>query len=171
MLWAAQSAAQPTNQPTGLTGNVTNIWGDVISFLQGGSNWFVVPFGTLWDHKVNGKSETDFGGGIALGYKVSEYFAPVMRLDYLAGDLWLPSGTIQLQVPIHLGKKFTVYPFAFGGVGTAISGDGKNNGEANAIYGMGVAIVLSKKVDIVADWEQWSELPGDQWRLGVLIKF
>ena len=164
-----QLSAQTNSTPpaeTNLSTSVTGTWNTVVDFLANGSNWLLVPFGIYSDQKP----KAQFGGGVALAYKVSDYIAPTLRVDYLAGDLWMPSGTVQLQVPIHLSPTLTLYPFAFAGVGTSLSGGGNKNGEANAIAGMGAALALSKKFDLIFDYEKWSAFSGNQWRFGCLFR-
>ena len=138
----------------------------VFQFLaSSSSNWFVAPYG------IATTKASKYGGGLAIGYKLSDYVAPVMRLDYLDGTLWMPSASLQLQVPFTLFGKVTTIPFTFAGIATPIAGAGTLNGSAVGIYGAGAAFRLTTKFDFVGDIEKWSSFPGQQIRFGVLYKF
>ncbi|HSM84600.1 MAG TPA: hypothetical protein VLT16_00555 [Candidatus Limnocylindrales bacterium] len=162
---AVESQAQivDTNMPAPspvLSGPATQ----VIDFLTTGSNWMVAPYGIV-------TTDSKFGGGIAFGYKLSDFVVPTMRLDYLEGQLWMPSASLQLQAPLTIMGKITAIPFTFAGIATPISGAGNNNGSAVGIFGAGAAIRLSSKVDVVGDYEKWSGFKGGQIRFGILYKF
>src|SRR5262245_22560294 len=62
----------------------------VWDFLSASSNLMVCPYGIM------STDQKDFGAGIALGFKVSELMVPVLRLDYYKGEVWMPSGSLQL---------------------------------------------------------------------------
>lgn len=157
---------------------------DAIQFLGSGSNWMIAPYGifstgsrTSGSDWVAGKHS--IGAGIGVGYKVSEFVVPTMRLDYLDGELWMPSASLQLQAPIKLLNKVTLIPFVFGGLATPIAGKGKDNGTAIGIYGAGAAVRLdfiSKStskwvpIDVIADFEKWGGFDGSQYRFGLVWK-
>lgn len=143
-----------------------------ISFLSRGSNWMTAPYAIIG-------SGSKLGAGIALGYRLSDYVVPMMRLDYMQGQLWMPSADLQLQAPFTIMGKVTVIPFGFTGLATPISGAGNNNGSAVGLFGAGAAVRLDflgsgsfwKHTDIVADVEKWSGFSGQQIRFGLLYKF
>jgi len=156
----------PTNAPattTGLGPQVDALTG----FLAQGSNWMAAPYGIAY-HDALGK--TRFGGGVGIGYRISDYVIPTMRLDFLDRQFYMPSGSLQLQLPIHIGK-FTVIPLAFSGIASPIGGRQNGNGAVGGIFGTGAAIQLGKKFDIIADMEKWTSFSGNQYRLGFVYKF
>lgn len=138
----------------------------IFQFLsQSSTNWFVAPYG------IATTTGNKYGAGIAVGYKLSDYVAPVMRLDDIDGTLWMPSASLQLQVPIIIMGKVTVIPFSFAGIATPLAGAGNLNGSAVGIFGAGAAFRLSSRFDVVGDVEKWSNFPGQQIRFGFLYKF
>lgn len=160
--------AQTTNVSTNsvISGPAADAWAFITT--QGITNWFVVPFATY------DTTAKDFGGGLALGYKLSDYVAPVMRFDYIHGGAYSAQADMQLQLPVTLFNKVTLVPFGFAGVATCFAGAGSGNGEAVGVLGAGGALKLSSKWDVVADYEVWSGGPfhsNNQIRFGVLFKF
>lgn len=137
----------------------------ILDFLSQGSNWMAAAYGTM-----NDKADK-FGGGVALAYKVSDFIAPTMRLDYFDGKVWMPSASVQLQVPVTILGKVTVIPFALTGIATPISGKGTDNGSAVGIFGAGMAVRLGSHFDLLADTEKWTGFDGYQFRFGGLYKF
>lgn len=164
------AGAQVTNQPP-----ITNILSgpivDAIDFVGQGSNWFAVPFGMVsTDNK-------QWGGGLALGYKLSDFVVPLMRIqgiedvDKHSFNIWMPSLTVQLQAPIVLFGKVTAIPLLYGGAGIPISGAGSINGDPVGILGAGLALKLSKKWDLVGTYEHWTNFKANQILFGPLYKF
>jgi hypothetical protein len=163
--------AQDTNAPV-VTGAASTLW----DFVTTGSNYWAAPYGTF------GVSSHTMGGGIAVGYKVSEIINPVVRLDYFDGQFWMPSLTAQLQAPRALMGKIPVIPFGVAGIATPIAGAGTGNGSLVTVLGAGAAVKLDflgsssllQHTDIVVDYEKWLGLPQkqqNQIRFGVLFKF
>lgn len=149
-----------------------------LAFLGSGSNWMAVPYATY------SQGDKSFGGGLGLGYLITPNVVTMMRLDYFASKVYMPSLSIQLQAPVKIMQAATIVPFAFAGAASPISGAGSDNGTAVAIVGAGAALrldFLSKnptafvnRLDLVADYELWNGLPSDQqkqWRFGLLYKF
>jgi hypothetical protein len=175
LLAEAQSAvAQPEGSATASTPSdiATNgnpfLSGPVVTaleFLSQGSNWMTAAYGTMND------KATKFGGGVAVGYKVNDFLAPTLRLDYYDGRIFMPSASLQLQVPIKLLGKLTVIPFAISGIATPIAGKGSSDGSAVGIFGAGAAVQLSTKFDLIADAEKWTGFDGYQFRFGALYKW
>lgn len=166
LLYVCPARAQVTNtNPPVITGPIA----DFISFATtaGATNWMIAPYG-IYD----AGSKTG-GGGIALAYKLSDFVVPTMRLDYVNREIWMPSGTLQLQAPVTFFGKVTVIPFVFGGIATPIAGKGADNGSAVGMFGTGGAIRLSSRLDLVGDVEKWSGggFTGLQYRGGIAIKF
>lgn len=135
-------------------------------FAQTGSNWSVVPFITFLDDE---KYE-EIGGGIAAVYSISDYAGAMLRVDYLNGDVFMPSGNFQLQLPITLGGKFQVVPFLITGIATPLNA-GEDTGDPVGIIGSGLGVRVSKKIGVVYDVEKWSSFDGFQHRFGVLFRF
>jgi len=150
-----------TNDNPFLSGPTTQI----LDFLSHGSNWMAVAYGT-----ANDKFDK-FGGGVALGYRASDFLVPTLRLDYYDGRVWMPSASIQLQAPMTLFGKITVIPFAISGIATPIAGKGSDNGTAVGIFGAGLAARVGAHWDIIGDAEKWTGFDGYQIRFGALYKF
>lgn len=166
--------AQTTNTPPVVITNSpsSTLW----DFLTTGSNYWATPFATY------GVNSRDFGGGIALGYRVSDIVNPVVRVDYFASKFYLVSVNAEVQVPRSLMGKIPIVPFVIGGVGTGLSGLGSDNGTAIGIVGSGAYSALDyvgkgwfwQHTAVIADYERWVGLPtaqADQVRFGVLIHF
>jgi hypothetical protein len=144
---------------------------DAIDFLGHGSNWFAVPFGMV------STDTKQWGGGLALGYKLSDFVVPVMRIQGIQDEdkhsfsIWMPSFAVQLQAPLTIMGKFTLTPFAYGAAAIPISGAGDKNGDPVGIIGAGAAVRLSPKFDLVGSVEHWTVFNSDQILFGILVKF
>lgn len=138
---------------------------DALRFLGTGSNWMIAPYG------IYGPSSHAYGAGVCALYKVSDFIAPGIRLDYFNGSVVMPSGQFQLQAPLTLMGKLTVVPFVFSGIATPLAGKGKDNGSPIGMFGVGAAVRVSSHFDIVLDVEKWTNFQGNQYRLGFLYKF
>jgi hypothetical protein len=149
-----------TNSPI-ISGPVTKLF----EFLGQGSNWIVATYGIM------SSDMEKFGGGVALAYKVTDFIAPVLRLDYYDETVWMPSGSLQLQAPFVISGKVRITPFIFGGVATPLSGKGGENGEVEGIFGVGLSASLSDRISLVADIEKWTNFESEQIRFGFLYKF
>lgn len=162
---ACPAFAQDTNIPTP--------WDKVIQFLGQGSNWITAVYG------IASTDHSTYGGGIGLGYRLSDFVVPFLRVDALQRadtkdlEIWMPSGSLQLQVPFHLfgNTNFWVTPFAFGGIATPVSGRGVDNGSLVGIFGAGAAVRYKEHFGLIADYEKWSGFDGDQIRFGAYWKF
>jgi len=146
--------------------------GSVLNFLSSaGTNLMVAGYG------IYSTGSRSAGGGIALAYKLTDFIAPAVRLDYLNRSFYQGSFSTQLQYPLTFGNKITVVPFALGGVATPFGGAGKDNETVQGIAGVGLAVRMDwlgsfgKHLDLIADWEKWSATSGNQYRFGVLYKF
>lgn len=159
------TAIAQTNAPV-IGGPAAEAWKFITT--EGVTNWFVVPF-TTFDTTAK-----DFGGGVAVGYSVSRFVAPVIRFDYIGGGAYSAQADMQLQIPVKLFGKLEVIPFGFAGVATCIAGAGGHNGDAVGVVDIGGAVKLSSKFDFVADYELWTggQFKGNnQIRVGLLYKF
>lgn len=137
-----------------------------------------------------------FGGGIGYFYQVNNYVLTGVRLDWVDGGFWMPSGNATLQLPLHpfthfpflpsLIKNAQVTPFAYAGIGIPVSGAKigsvtvpgslrDNNGEATAILGQGLALRIyapttdAWNISLAGDRETWSGFPGVQYRFALLF--
>lgn len=145
----------------------------ITSTLSQGTNYIGATYG-IYDMKTK-----EFGGGIGVGYKINDYVVTVVRLDAISDHLFVPSGSIQLQVPMKFLGRIEVTPFTFSGVATSLNGD-DNNGEAIGIFGVGGAIKFGNNESawyvpkgLIGDYEHWTGggFNDDQVRFGVLFKF
>lgn len=162
-LYAADPA---TNSTPIISGPVV----DAISFAatEGATNWMFGIYG------INSFTSHQWGGGIGAGYKLSSFVMPVMRLDYIGGEVWMPSGNLQLQVPLMLFGKVEAIPLTFAGVATTVAGGGSENGAAVGILGIGMAVKVASWVDLIADYELWNGGPfhqDNQIRFAAAFKF
>jgi len=162
----SQTNAPPPETSTNQPPTLPEIPGIVLSFLSNtASNWYVAPYGIYCNDTES------FGAGIGIGYAINPNVVTVMRMDYVNGDIWLPSGSVQLQAPILLMGKIQATPFGFGGIATPISGRGKDNTTAVGIAGAGLGIRFNEHAGVVYDVEYWSSFSGPQHRFGVFWKF
>jgi hypothetical protein len=159
-VFAQTNTVPKTNPPP------TGIWADITGAFSGigsASNWIVAPYG-IYDTKTK-----TAGGGLAGVYNVTPYFASVIRMDYINKEIWRPSGSIELQVPVKFSG-FTVTPFVFTGLAVPLGGTGADNGSATLITGTGAAVTLKKnKLYAIGDYEWWND--HGQIRAGLGYKF
>lgn len=151
-----------TNQPP----LIPEVPGIILGFLSNtASNWYVAPYGIY-------SSDTEtFGAGIGVGYSLSPYVVTVLRMDYINDNIWMPSGSVQLQAPVRLMNKVTAVPFGFGGLATPISGRGEDNTTAAGIAGAGIGVRWTDHLGLIYDIEYWSNFSGPQHRFGIYWKF
>lgn len=138
----------------------------VLQFLGNSTNWMVAAYGIMGH---NSEGDRAMGAGIGAFYGLNEFTGAGLRLDYLDGELWMPSGNFQLQVPIKLGK-YDLVPFMFGGMATPMKGKGVDDNVVG-IFGAGLALRITDRLDIVYDMEKWTGFPENQHRFGLLWKF
>jgi hypothetical protein len=137
------------------TTNVIHAWESFLSDAT--TNIIVVPYG------IASEDFKKFGGGVALGYELSANVVPFLRLENYNGDFFMPSGTVQLQIPIHFGS-FTIVPLAYTGVAVPL---GKHSSDpVVGIVGTGAAIRLGKSFDLIGSYEMRSS-QGNQICLGI----
>ena len=192
----------PLNVTVGGSENATGLQAginDILYAITGNStNWYGVIYG-LYAPKLDKKA--GFGAGVF--YPVSKYVVGGVRLDFVDGGFWMPNGTVTFQIPLHPLSFFggswsnvVVTPFAYAGIGLPLSGATivttsgtatipgtirDNNGQATAITGEGVAVILWHRSTPTTSWwqpvsagaifdiEQWSGFPGSQYRLGAEV--
>lgn len=145
----------------------------VLDFLSR-SNLLVVPYGVYDD------GTHQFGGGIGLGYRVSEFLVPYLRFEQFGGKGWNVGGTAQLQVPIHLaGGKITIVPLFYPGIAVTSGTETGNDGNAVAILGTGIAIRFPQSDSLLAPrsllvcYERWTGggFNNNHWLGGLCWQF
>lgn len=155
----------------GYSQNTAFLSSPIVDFLSR-SNLIVATYGI-----IDSTSKTG-GGGIGLGYKLSDFVVPTLRFDYIGGRIWQPSGSLQLQVPVTIAGKFTVIPFIFEGIATPLTGKGNKNFDPVNIAGIGAALQLPHShwynpAGVIGDFERWTGAGwnNNQIRAGVYWKF
>lgn len=139
-------------------------------FTAQSTNWYIGTYG-IYD-----TTSKDYGVGFGAGYKVSDFVVAVMRLDILSGGVYVPSGNIQLQVPVKIMNKFVLSPFLFTGVATSLNSD-QDNGQIIGIFGFGGIVDFANDKwylpdAVIADWERWTGGPfeNNQVRVGLMFR-
>ena len=174
-------APPTTNAPPTIQQDLQDIFNQAIS-----TNWY---FALYYLH-APGLLHKE-GGGIAALTPLSTYVLTGIRVDYVDGNFWMPSGQATLQLPItpiSSWKWLTFTPFGFVGVGVPVSGatvsgvvipghpPKDNNGQPTAILGLGASISIwknssstskFKSIEIVGDKETWTGFAGQQYRIGL----
>lgn len=118
----------------------------------------------------------EFGATVALLYPLGPYVYAGARVDYIAGDFFMPSVGVELKADIRLFNKFDVTPFAVTGVSYSVSGNADTEGEVGAIYGAGIKARLFKAGGVnfggFVEWERWTQFVGvDIFHAGVTANF
>ncbi len=147
----AANAQQATNTPP----DVIHAWSDFLGSAT--TNIIIIPYG------IASTDFKKFGGGLAVGYELSPNVVPFLRIEDYNGDFFMPSGTVQLQVPFHLGS-LTLIPLAYTGVAVPL---GKHSSDpVVGIVGTGAALRLGKSFDFLASYEMRSSI-GNQICVGI----
>lgn len=136
-----------------------------LNFLSQGTNWSVAPYGLYDTHTKKG------GVGVGAFYHVTDIFSAGMGLDYINDEIWMPSGNLQLGLPITIMGKVKLTPLAYTGLSTSISGRGDRNGDAVGIFGAGGAFTVWKDLSLGIAWEKRSTFEGELLRFGASWKF
>jgi hypothetical protein len=127
-----------------------------------------------------------YGGGIGLFYPFNEMIYAGVRVDWVNGGFWMPSGSVGVQLPIKLTSWFKLTPFTYGGLAVPLSGAKildltvpghirDNNGQATAILGYGLALQIYEpashkwNLSVAVDNETWSGFAGEQHRYALLF--
>ena len=176
------TSAVSTNEHT-IAGGLQQIWD---ALTDGNTNWYFSVHG-LYAPKLQEK----WGAGVGAYYPLSKYVVAGVRVDWVNGGFWMPSGNAALQTKIHPLKfipEFSVTPFVYVGVGIPLSGAKfgdvtipgsvvDNNGEPTVILGYGAAASLWQdkarriSLNLVFDTEDWDGFEGKQYRGGLLINY
>lgn len=162
------------------TNNPPFVWSPVFDMI-GKSNLVAGTFATY------DSTDKSWGGGVFLGYKLTEMLVPLFRFDYVRQDAYAVSGNLQLQLPIDIGKSeahpegvVRLTPLTFAGLATSWNNkDNSNDGNPIGIFGAGFAISFNGDHSwfipsgIAADWEHWTGggFNDDQYRFGPFWKF
>jgi hypothetical protein len=118
-----------------------------------------------------------YGFGAGMFWNMNNYIAPGLRIDWVNGGFYMPSGNVTLKLPITpiaQLPQFRFTPFTYAGVGIPLGGAKGNNGDPTAILGAGAAIHIGKfggwDFDLLGDVEQWTGFEGNQYRGGLAFK-
>jgi hypothetical protein len=185
LLGAVSLRAQTSTNSPG-TNTVQGGVQEIITAMESGeTNWWGEAHGLY----ASGLPK-HWGGGAGLFWNVSQYVYTGIRVDYVNGFFWMPSGSATLQVPIQIFSWLRIAPFGYAGVGIPLSGASvggttlgnppkDNNDQPTAILGYGAAVRLytassnpsnwyiPNAVDILYDRETWTGFNGQQQRLAV----
>lgn len=165
--------------PAAAQTNTTETFWD---FATTGSNYFVIPYGTM------STGDKTFGGGIALGYHIpdNEWIVPVFRGEYFDHSIWTLTMTVTLQPPRRLFGAVPLVPFASVGGGGSMGGQGENNGRFVSMVGGGAVLHFdtplfgsgtswfAKHAFLVGAYEHWDPMPAgkaDHIMLGLGASF
>lgn len=157
-----------------LRADTTNLLGGpFIDGLTAATNIYTATYG-IYD-----TTSKKAGVGVALGYKLSDFVLPVIRLDIINNGVWVPSGSLQLQAPITFNGKITIVPFGFTGIATSIATyTSSQNATVIGIFGAGGALRINSTKwyvpsDILVDYERWTGGPfnDNQIRAGLAFHF
>jgi len=141
---------------------------DAFNTITTATNWIVAPF---FEYSPDAK-EQQWGGGMAaiVNLNESRTLATMLRADYVEGDWWMPSASLQLQFPITVASNITITPFAFTGVALPLGGKDKTT--LQGVFGSGFDIKmnkLSKHWSMAFDVEYWSVANGIQYRFSPFV--
>lgn len=172
-----------TNEPT-VQGGIQQI---VDAMKSGQTNWWVEGHG-LYAPKLN----KHWGGGAGIFWNVSQYVYTGVRVDYVNGFFWMPSGSATLQLPVQIFPWLRIAPLGYVGIGVPISGANiggttlgsppkDNNDQPTAILGYGMALrictikhsthwYIPDAIDALYDRETWTGFSGQQNRLAVALQ-
>lgn len=144
---------------------------NIVDFISGNpllraqaTNWTIIPYVThargLTDS--NGKA-AEWGGGIAALYPILGDVKVGPRIQYLAGNFYTLSATVQYSPSYQLfGSPIIVTPAAYTGVMFPFGGAGSANGNLSAVYGAGVSFKyrFTEKLEfgVGYGWEDWTGL-------------
>ena len=176
LLIAAAVALLPTRTPAQvLTNTATELVPAPVTqvvnfFTTPSTNWYAATYGII-------NTETDeVGVGVAAFYKVNDFVGAFLGLDQLGGQLYMPSGNFQLQLPLKLFNRLDVIPFARTGIAIPV-GRGNDDPNVAGILGAGWAVRLPEHSawyipnDVIVDVEKWTNVQGLQVRGGLVWKF
>lgn len=95
--------------------------------LASATNWGIVPYASIGADKAN---KSKVGGGILALYNFNQFVGTGIGVDYL-GTLTMVSANVQLELPLQpflfvntngFFGNFTMTPFVYSGLGTALGG-------------------------------------------------
>ena len=174
-------------QPTPTIGSAAQgLWD---AFLGSNSKWLFEAHG-LYAPKL----QRQYGGGAGVFYPLNDYVYTGLRIDWVDGGFWMPSGNAGLQLPIRPFNRFggawsklVLTPFAYVGIGIPLSGATvgditipgsvrNNNGQATVITGYGLAVSIWQNkagtvtFSLIGDREKWQGFEGSQYRAGCAFR-
>lgn len=178
---SSATAQTQTNSTPTVQGGLQQI---VDAMKSGETNWWGEAHG-LYAPGLQNK----YGGGVGAFWNLSQYVYTGIRVDYVNGGFWMPSGSATMQLPVKVFSWLQFAPLAYVGVGVPLSGatvgsvtlpgqtPKDNNGQATAILGYGAALRVANihsssswvpaHVDLIYDRETWTGFSGQQNRFGL----
>jgi len=135
--------------------------------LSTNRHWTFVPYASHAKGLLDAQGkDASWGGGLAALYPLTDYIRGGFRMQYFAGEWFMPSVNVQLQSSYHLfGSRASWTPFVFTGLASPIGGSA-DNGTVGALYGLGasVKIPLTEKWSVGLGYaiENWSNLRVDR---------
>lgn len=145
--------------------------------LNTNRNWIFVPYASHAEGLLDSQGEdASWGGGVAALYPLNNYLRGGFRMQYFAGEWFMPSVNVQIQSSYKIfGSRASWTPFVFTGIATPIGGSSEN-GEIGALYGAGLSIKfpLGDKWEIGGGYaiESWSNLRVDHVdHFGIVLDF
>ena len=142
-------APPTTNNPPTIQQDLQDIFNQAIS-----TNWYFAMYYLHAPGLVHKE-----GGGIAALTPLSTYVLTGIRVDYVDGNFWMPSGQAALQLPItpiSSWKWLTFTPFGFVGVGVPVAGA--------TVSGVVIPGPSSKGQQRPADGDSWA------WRFNLHLE-
>lgn len=149
----------------------TSDWSDSIKRIialnpdaQHATNWTVAiaPSYAKGLKDIDGDLK-EWGATAALLYPLGPFVYAGARVDYIAGNFFMPSLGVELKADIRLFNNVDVTPFAVSGVSYSVSGDADTQGEVGAIYGAGLKMHLFTIKNVrcggFVEWERWTQFP------------
>lgn len=180
-LLALSLHAQPTtNTATDLSKSVFGRFLDFIAAnpeVAAATNWTFTTYASHAKGLVDSDGDAaEWGFGFAALYPLNEYIRAGARMQYFAGDWFMPSLNVQLQSSYKpFGGKLIFTPFVFTGIATPIGGS-EENGDFGTLYGIGASL----KYPINDNWEAglgyaietWSNLEVDHVdHFGLIVSY
>lgn len=131
-------------------GQIGNLLANSPNFVPE-TNVVFIAYATHADGLVDSKGkDASWGGGFALVQPLNNYVNAGLRMQYLAGEVYVPSVTAQVQTTKNLFgiPKLFITTFGFGGAVLPIGGLDQDNGNAYLTYGAGFSIKYQVKENL-----------------------
>ena len=173
----AQPAAPAKADPVTLNTNSLSLEGPLITLLGNlstATNLAITAYGIYDTAPKPGADSAGFG--LTALYNITPWAATGVGMEFMNGDVWMPSGQVQLQAPFTIGGKVTLIPFGFTGVATPVSGRAADNGTAVGIFGAGLAARIytssgGAHLSIFTAISKWTGFDGEKIYGGLVYRF